>query len=90
VLFSTGFGARAAGLSRHASWPLPVALGISFVMLSAAVGWVMEYLGFPPNRPFAILWLVLSPFAIAFLASRRIGGGEPVTSNNSLERTRDR
>jgi hypothetical protein len=89
VLFSSGFGARAAGLNRQVSWPLPIALGTAFVMLSAVVGWVMESAGFPPNRLFAILWLVLSPFAIAFLAARRITGGEPVTSNKSLERTRE-
>jgi hypothetical protein len=89
ALFSSGFGAKIAGMLMRPPRLLSASLGLAFVFLSALIGWGMEAAGWQPNRPFAVGWLVATPMAIAYLVASASIRGRPVTSNKSLERTRE-
>ena len=76
------------GMARQTSFWLPVTLGVLFVIVNYAVGVAMELSGFPPNQLFAVGWVVILPAVVAWFVAKRLGAAV-VTSNTSLERTRE-
>jgi hypothetical protein len=88
VLASSGLGGKLGGMQRRAPLWVPLSLGVLFVVLNYALGWGIEAMGYSPNLVLAVVWVVVVPAALAFGVAKRLGAPF-VTSNTSLERTRE-